>query len=275
LGTELVDVLKEHTLIPLTHSDIEITDQNQVRTVLLDFTPKLVINTAAYHDVGECEKNDLRAFQINAKGVKNIAIACKEVDSALLHISTDYIFDGRAKMPYVEIDLPNPLNVYGISKLMGEYYLKSILNAHFIVRTSGLYGMHKCRVKKGGSFIDQMLLQAKERNEIQVVKDQILTPTYTLDLANQIRELIKTQNYGTYHVTNAGQCSWYEFAKAIFEISRINVNLKGVSSTEFPSTVKRPPYSVLENRALYNLGIDIMNDWKSALTACLKAKKII
>lgn len=275
LGSELVRILKDEEIIPLTHSDIEITDESQVRKILRDFTPELVINTAAFHVVNDCEKNDLKAFQVNALGVKYLALVCKKFGSSLLHISTDYIFDGLKKTPYVETDLPNPLNVYGITKLAGEYYLRSILKEHLIVRTCGLYGTHKCRAKKGESFIDLMLRLFKERDEIRVVDDQILTPTYTLDLANQIKVLSNTRNYGTYHATNDGQCSWYDFACAIFELSGIKVNLRRVSSTEFPSPAKRPSYSVLENRNLRNLGIDKMRYWKDALAACLKEKGLI
>ena len=275
LGSELIGVLGEEEKIPLTHSDLEIKYEPQVRKVLRDFTPELVINTAAFHVVAECEKNDLEAFQVNALGVKYLALACKKYGSTLLHISTDYIFDGLKRTPYIETDVPNPLNVYGITKLAGEHYLRSILEEHFIVRTTGLYGIHTCRAKKGGSFVDLMLRLAKERDEIRVVDDQILTPTYTLDLANQIKALITTKNYGTYHATNGGQCSWYDFAKAIFDLLNMEINLRRTSSTEFPSPAKRPSYSVLENRALKHLGIDKMRDWKEALSACLREKRLL
>lgn len=272
LGSDLVKVFENEQIIPLTHQHIEITDITSIKRNFEIHTPDLVINTAAYHKVPDCEKNPEKAFQVNAIGAMNLANICKENNTCLVHISTDYVFNGRKKSPYIETDLPNPLNTYGISKVAGEYFIQYILDKYFIVRTSGLYGLNPCRAK-GRNFIDLMLKLAKERDEIKVVNDEVLTPTYTLDLANQIKELIKTDYYGLYHVTSNGQCSWYTFAKEIFAILKTNVKIIPVTSKEFPSSVKRPLYSVLENRALRKLGIDKMRFWKESLKDYLKERQ--
>lgn len=272
LGRDLLRTLKGNEIIPLTHNDVEVSDFNSVSSIIKKYNPQVVINTAAFHNVQECEKDDLKAFRINGLGPKFLAQNCLIYNCILVHISTDYVFDGKKNTPYLENDLPNPLNVYGISKLIGEYYIKSIMKKYFIVRTSGLYGVHKCRAK-GGNFIDTMLKLSKEQNEIRVVCDEILTPTYTLDLANQISELIKTDKYDLFHITNQASCSWYEFAKSIFEFLDIKVNLKKISHSELPSTVKRPAYSVLENGRLKSLGINKMRHWKEALESYLRERK--
>ena len=272
LGSDLVSVLKGGEIIPLTHSDVEISELKSVSNMFEKYKPQIVINTAAFHNVPECEKNELKAFMVNGLGAKYLAQNCVAHDCVLLHISTDYVFDGRKDSPYLEDDTPNPLNAYGISKLAGEHFIRSIMETYFIVRTCGLYGIHKCRAK-GGNFVDTMLKLSKEKEEIKVVGDEYLTPTYTLDLANQITELIKTDSYGLYHITNEGFCSWYEFAKAIFDILDMKVNLKEIGHKEFYSVVKRPPYSVLENGRLRSLGINKMRHWKDALQSYLLERK--
>lgn len=272
LGSDLVGALKDGEVIPLTHDDVEISDFDSVSKMFERYKPEVVVNTAAFHNVPECEKNDLKAFMVNGIGPKYLAQNCVTYNSVLLHISTDYVFDGKKNTPYSENDIPNPLSVYGITKLIGEYYIKATMERYFIVRTCGLYGIYRCRAK-GGNFIDTMLKLSKEQKEIKVVGDEILTPTYTLDLANQINELIKTDLYGLYHITNEGSCSWYEFAKAIFEFLNIKVELKEIKQSEFPSTVKRPRYSVLENGRLKSLGINKMRHWKDALQSYLTERK--
>ncbi len=264
--------LNDRVLIPLTHTDIEITDFKLMTDVLSEHKPDIVINTAAYHRVDDCETNLEKAFSVNALGARNLALHCKENKICLLHISTDYVFDGKRTSPYVESDLPNPLNAYGVSKLAGEHFVRSITDEHFIVRTSGLYGIHKCRAK-GGNFIDTMLRLSQEQDVIRVVDDEVLTPTYTLDVAYQIRELLETGTYGTYHITNQGECSWYEFASKIFEFMDIQVNLERITADEFRSPARRPSYSVLENKALKDIGIDRMRSWDEALNAYLQERK--
>ncbi len=197
LGSDLVNELKSnHQVTALTNRDIEVTDLVSVSKAFKRYKPTLVINTAAFHNVPACEKKDKKAFNVNALGVKFIAQNCVAYDSTLMHISTDYVFDGKKNKPYKEADVPNPLNVYGISKLMGEFYVKSILDKYYIVRTSGLYGVHKC-IGKGINFIEAVLKLSKKQKQLKVISDEILTPTYTLDLARQIRVMIgKTKKYG-------------------------------------------------------------------------------
>jgi len=271
LGSDIVKVLNSKEVISLTHKDIEVADEASVKNVITFYKPDIVINTAAYHNVGDCEKNDIKSFKVNALGAKNLAITCREKNIVLVHISTDYVFNGEKGEPYIESDPPSPLNVYGISKLAGEYYIRYIWPKHFIIRTSGLYGLAKCRAK-GGNFIDLMLKLAKEKDEIQVVDDEFLTPTYTLDLAEKVKDIIKTGYFGLYHITNNSFCSWYEFAQKIFEFSGLKVNLKKTTAKKFGTEVKRPQYSVLRNYALEKLGMDDMRDWERALKDFLSAR---
>lgn len=271
LGSDIAEVFSKDEVIGLTHTDIEVKDLESVSKNIIEYKPDIVINTAAFHNVPECEKNDLKAFEINAIGAKNLAIICKDNNLSLLHISTDYIFDGKTATPYTEDSLPNPLNVYGITKLAGEHYIRYILPSHFIVRTSGLYGTYKCRAK-GENFVDKMIRFAKEKKKIKMVTDEILTPTYTLDLANQIKDLIKAGISGTYHITNEGSCSWYEFTIEIFSITGFDLVPEKAFSDEIPSPVKRPKYSVLENKNLKSLKINNMRTWREALKSYLKQK---
>lgn len=272
LGNDIVRVLKDEEIVPLTIQDMDIADFESVNRTLGKISPALIINTAAFTNVKECEKNDREAYEVNGIGAKNLAIVCKRLHNTLFHISTDYVFDGEKGSPYIETDIPCPLNVYGLSKLAGEYYIRYILENYFIVRTSGLYGIHTC-IGKGGNFIDTMVRFSKEKDEIKVVDDEVLTPTYTLDLSQQIKALIKTNFYGIYHITNEGECSWYEFAKAIFTFLDFNVNLKRVNSKEFPSSVRRPRYSVLENRTLKKLKLNRMRPWQEALKDYIEERK--
>ena len=253
------------SVVGLIHGDIEITDRDSVASVLGEVKPDLVINTAAYHKVDDCEKNPDRSFQVNAIGALNLAVVTESMNIDLLHISTDYVFDGKKKAPYVETDLPNPLNVYAVTKVAGEHFIAAHSSRYYIVRSSGLYGHNKCRAK-GRNFIDTMLMLVKEKKEVRVVQDEELTPTYTYHLAQQIRELVQTRAYGLYHITNNGSCSWYEFAKAIFENAGIAVTVTPTTVKEFSSPIKRPHYSVLENAKLQSLGIDHMPMWRESLS---------
>lgn len=270
LGSDLVRILQNEDIIPLTERDVDITEGDRLKSILSSISPDLIVNTAATSNVLLCEREPEKAFKINAVGARNVAIAAKNVRSSLLYISTDYIFDGRKNSPYLEDDIPGPLNTYGISKLTGEYYVRYILKRYFIVRTSGLYGIHRC-ITKGTNFVDKMLTY-KKGAEVKVVTDEILTPTYALHLAQQIHELIKTDAYGIYHITNEGKCSWYEFAKDTFSFAGIDVNLIPITSDKLSSGVTRPKYSVLENRNLKAFGINNMPHWKDSLRSYLLEK---
>ncbi len=269
LGMDLQSAFSDAEVVPLTHADIEISEAESVSRVLSEIKPTLVINTAAYHKVDDCEKNPDRSFQVNALGALHLADAAESLGSDLVHISTDYVFDGAKREPYVESDPPHPLNMYAVTKVSGEHLVAAHAPRHYIVRSSGLYGHNKCRAK-GRNFIETMLALARDGKEIRVVDDEILTPTYTHHLARQIQEIVKTRAYGLYHATNNGSCSWYEFALEIFRNAGLNPAVKPVSSKEFVSPIRRPGYSVLDNFRLRSLGIDVMPGWKESLSHYFK-----
>ena len=275
LGTDLQKVIPSSEAIPLTLSDIDVTDKDSVARVIAKHRPDVVINTSAYHRVDDCEDNDQLAFSVNAFGVKNLCLACRQNDAALVHISTDYVFDGNKGKPYTEDDCPNPGTVYGISKLAGEFYARYMLKKYYVVRTCGLFGIAGCLGKGGGNFIETMLKLAKEKPVLRVVADQIVGPTYTLDLARKINELIRTQKYGLYHITNKGECSWYDFAKKIFELTGSGVKLEKATTSEFKAKATRPAYSVLAHKNLNNIGLDDMRTWDKALKAYLDEKALL
>lgn len=263
LGRDLVRVFSGNTAV----NDVDrcdITDLEAVRRVVSHESAAAVINCAAMTDVPGCESNDALAFKVNAIGAKHVAIACEEKDLPLVHISTDYVFDGNKRDPYVESDLPNPLNVYGLTKLAGEYYVANWCTKHMIVRSSGLYGIHECQGKKT-NFVEAMLRLAGQKDVVHVVDDEVLTPTYTLDLAQQIKILLDHGVHGIFHATNNGACSWYEFARAIFQMAGVGVRVERITSAAFGSPVRRPAYSVLQNQRLQNLRIDVMKPWTEAL----------
>ncbi len=272
LGHDLVKALAGEELVPLTHADVEICDAASVDALMTRHSPQIVVNLAAYHKVDECEGNPERSFAVNALGVRNLARACQEHGATLLHMSTDYVFDGRKGSPYAEDDPPCPINVYGISKLAGEYFVRYICPQYFIVRSSGLYGVAGSS-GKGGNFIELMLRLAREGKDIRVVNDQVLTPTYTVDLARKIVQLIHTQHYGLYHITSAGSCSWYEFASKIFELAGVAANLSPTTTASFGAPATRPAYSVLAHQALARIGLDDLRPWPEALAAYLAERQ--
>ncbi len=259
-----------HEVIPFNHDVLDITDFNTVRAKLEQTRPHVIVNTAAMHNVEACEATPLKALEVNGIGVRNLALLSNELDSVLFHISTDYVFDGKKKAPYIETDYPLPLNAYGTSKLCGENFVRVITKKHFVVRVSGLYGTNPCRAKSGTNFVQLMLRLAREREEVRVVDDEELTPTFTEDIAQQITELSKTGHYGLYHATAQGSCSWYKFAAKIFELSGVKVKLLVADPNEFAAKVARPKYSVLENRNLKDISLDIMPHWEEGLRKYLK-----
>jgi len=274
LGSDLVKVLQDEELIPLTHRDMDICEPVGLRATLRRYRPEVVINTAAYHKVDLCEENAEQAFAVNTLGVRNLALACRDEGCVLVHLSTDYVFDGRKGSAYVETDLPNPINVYGVSKLAGEYFVKYLLERYFIVRTSGLFGMAGSS-GKGGNFVELMLRLAREGRAIRVVDDQVLSPTYTVDLAQQIKALVETDHYGLYHATSHGACSWYQFAAKIFELAGLSPSLSPQSTAESGARATRPAHSELENAALKRLGLDRMRRWEEGLAAYMEARRAV
>ena len=264
LGVDLVKVMQDWDLVPLTHGDLDICDFVYTRKVLADTKPDIVINAAAFTRVDDCEDEVSKAFWVNAFAVRNLAKVCAELDCTFVHISTDYVFDGQKGAPYTENDPPNPLSVYGASKLAGEHFARNLCPKHFVVRTSGLYGLAGSRAK-GGNFLETMIRLAKEDKPIRVVNDQVLGPTYTRDLAEKLRELVQNEAYGLYHITNSGQCSWYEFAGKIFELLELRPDFGPTTTAAHGAKAQRPAYSVLSHDSWTRLGHNPMRTWEEAL----------
>jgi len=253
LGSDLCKVFPD--AVKLTHHDLDITDREQVIESILKIKPDVVINAAAYTNVDGCEDNKELAFQVNGYGPGYIAEACARVGATLVHFSTDYVFDG-SKKEYVESDIPNPINVYGHSKLLGEKKIIENMDDYRIVRISWLFGIH------GKNFVETMLKLSREMDTVKVVNDQFGKPTYTMDLASKVKEIIELEP-GIYHITNDGICSWYEFASSIID------NVIPCTSEEFPRKAKRPKYSVLVNTKT-----EPMRHWREALKTYLQERNI-
>jgi len=276
LGTDLCHVLREHgdvELIELTEDVIDICDHAKTREALSKREPNAVINTAAYHKVDELEDNALRAFEVNTVAVRHLALLCRELDCALMHMSTDYVFGGdrNRTMPYTEDDPPWPETVYGVSKLAGEYAVRHHCPKHFVVRGCGLYGVAGA-MGKGGNFVETMIRLAREGKPLRVVNDQRLTPTFTQDLAGKMIELLFTDCYGLYHISNSGDCTWHEFAAKIFELTGLNPPLAPQTTAESGAKATRPGYSVFAHRALERAELQPLRPWPEALRDYLRRK---
>lgn len=275
LGHDLLAALSSHHVLPTArgasvaganHTPIalDVCNTHEVRAALDAYAPDLVINCSASHRVDDIEKDATQALAVNALAVQQLALTCRAANAALLHVSTDYVFDGEKRTPYTEVDLPNPISAYGASKLAGELLVRAAWPRHYLVRTCGLYGIAGAS-GKGGNFVNTMLRLANEGKTIKVVNDQACTPTSTQDLAQQIAALIETNAFGTYHITSAGATTWHDFAAEIFRLAGIQADLRPITSAEFNAPARRPAYSVLENAGLQRLGIDHMRDWHTAL----------
>lgn len=267
LGSDVVHMFinQGDEVCSLTHADVELSSLESIRECLSSSSSEVVVNTAAMHHVENCEQDASKAFAVNAIGVRNLAVVTRDLGATLIHVSTDYVFDGNKGEPYVECDAPLPLNVYGNSKLAGEYFVRTLNSKHFVLRTSALYGKRPCRAKGGLNFVDLMLKLARERGRVRVVDCEFVSPTPTADLARQIVALTRCNAYGLYHATAEGGCSWYEFAREIFSVADIEVKLEIASPTEFPSKVPRPRYSVLENLELKNRALNLFQPWQAGL----------
>jgi len=249
------------------HEELDVTAVEKMHEKFLEIKPALVINCTAYTAVDDAEKNRDLAFNLNAEAVGKMAEYCKEIGAILIHFSTDYVFDGTKKSGYLENDETGSINIYGESKLAGEKLIEQNCDKYFIIRTSWLFGGH------GKNFVDTMVklgMAAVENNsELKVVNDQIGSPTYTHDLVNSmIENFIENENlpsFGIYHLTNSGTCSWYDFAKKIFEIKKMSVKVLPVTTDQFPRPAKRPSYSVL-----LNTKVTAMRSWEEALNAYLE-----
>ena len=261
LGTDLVLFMEElgWDVHSFGRETLDVTDAQLVSKTFDRIRPDVVFHTAAYTQVDQAEVEEDRAFLVNAQGTKHVAQAAEAVNAKLCYISTDYVFDGRAASPYREEDEPNPISVYGQSKLAGERYVQKISSRHFIVRTAWVYGRH------GRNFVSTMLQLAKTHQEVRVVNDQIGSPTFTEDLVRFLIQLVQTDQYGIYHATNSGSCSWYEFAKAIFEEAGIQIQVTPIRTEELPRKAQRPQYSVLDHGAIRRNGFEDLRHWRDAL----------
>jgi dTDP-4-dehydrorhamnose reductase len=273
LGTDLHRALHSHKIAPLTINDVDVTDHARARAVLMDLRPEVVINTTAFLRVDDCEAQPETAYALNAVSVLNLIRIANDLNAVFVHFSTDYVFDGEARQPYTEESQPLPLSVYANSKLAGELLVRAYAKKYFLVRTSGLYGKAGS-LGKGGNFIETMLAKAKRGEPIRVVNDQVLTPTYTVDLAAQMARLLSTKHYGLFHISSEGSCSWFEFARAIFDLAKIDADLSPITSDLYKTPAVRPRYSVLENARLKALGLNQMRHWRDALAAYLKEKSL-
>jgi len=267
LGTDVVKafVANGDEVRALTHAEIELSDKESVSSRLNELRPNLIVNTAAMHHVDKCEQEPDRAFAVNGLGARNLALTAKQIGATLMHVSTDYVFDGEKATPYLETDAPRPLNVYGNSKLCGEYFIRSTIREHFVLRTSAVYGKSPCRAKGGLNFIELILKLARERGEVRVIDDEIVSPTSTRDIAAQMVTLSRSNGYGLYHATAEGSCSWHAFAREIFDRTSTRVNLLVAGPNEFPIKVPRPKYSVLENSGLKRIGLNRFRTWQEGL----------
>ena len=271
LGSDLMRVFRSDPVVGLTHADLDIADGDAVAARIRELRPAAVVNTAAYHHTGQCEQDPRRSYDVNTIGPLHLARACQEAECVLVQVSTDYVFDGSKKAPYLESDPVAPLNVYGLSKAAGEAAVGNYCKRHYVVRSCGLYGVDPCRAK-GENFVTKMLRLAREQGEVTVVTDEIVTPTFTFGLARQIRRLCLTQTvpHGIVHASDHGHCSWYEFAEEIFRQAGVSVVLKPARVADFPSPIRRPHYSVLENGVLAAAGQDLMSEWRVSLESYLR-----
>ncbi len=249
----------------LVHADLEVSNIDSVAQGLRAVKPDVVVNTTAMHHVERCEQDPDSAFRVNTLGPRNLALVTRDMGALVIHVSTDYVFDGKKCEPYVEGDAPLPLNVYGNTKLAGEHFVRSLNPRHFVLRTSALYGKDPCRGKGGLNFVELMLKLARERGKVRVVDSEIVSPTPTAELASQIVALSRCDAHGLYHATSEGSCSWYQFAREIFEITNTEVQLDVAGADEFPAKVPRPTYSVLENQALKTERLNQFKNWREGV----------
>jgi dTDP-4-dehydrorhamnose reductase len=261
LGKEFERYLIENTNVELhsfSHKELDIFDSQKLVNKFQEISPDVVINCAAYTKVDQAEKEQTLAYQVNAIGAKNVSFASFKVNAKVIYFSTDYVFDGLKSAPYNEFDKPNPISVYGKSKLLGETYTKEHNPNHLILRISWLYGIN------GSNFVKTIIRLAKEKGELRVVNDQVGTPTYTLDVVRQTWKLIQEDSIGLYNAANIGQATWFEFAKRIIEKLKLNAKVVPIKTEEFPTLAKRPKFSVLDNYLFELENKNIMRKWEEA-----------
>jgi dTDP-4-dehydrorhamnose reductase len=260
LGSDLMETVnRTWQVLGVDIEECDITDQKETLNTLLRMKPSWVINAAAYTQVDQCETNSEQAFKVNAEAVSNLALACKEINTKLLHVSTDYVFDGKTKNPYREEDPVNPLSVYGNSKCQGEAAVQDLLDDFIIVRTGGLYG------KRGVNFVNTIVKMAQERDELRVVNDQWMSPTCTIDLSMAIGTLVQLSARGIFHIVNSGFCTWYEFACKIVAITDSPCRVVPISSDELDRPAPRPAFAVLNCSKYSEVTGMKLKPWEDAL----------
>ena len=260
LGQELVEVLPErgHETISFTRAGLDVADAGAAEAAVERHAPELVINAAAYTNVDGCEDQTDLAYAVNAVGPRNLAQSCEKLGCELLHVSTNYVFDGEDERPYEPFDPPRPISAYGRTKLAGEEAVKHLSNRWYVVRTAGVYG-------RGHNFVRTMLRVGGERDVLKVKNDEFVSPTYARDLAEAIVRVVEDGRYGLYHLTNAGSCSWYEFTQEIFRLAGIETELVPIPSSEYPLPAARP-----SNGVLSSLGSPELRHWREALEEYLQ-----
>lgn len=270
LGYDVVRELQSrgHEAIGVDIEEMDITDETAVSRVMEETAPEAVIHCSAFTAVDRAEEERELCYKVNVEGTENIAKMCQKLGCKMLYLSTDYIFSGEGQRPWEPEDTPSPLNAYGQSKYQGEVALRQYVDKYFIVRISWVFGIN------GNNFIKTMLRLGKENGAVKVVDDQIGSPTYTFDLAKLLVDMIETEQYGAYHVTNEGICSWYEFAKEIFQEANMKeVTVIPVSSEEFPVKAKRPKNSRMSKEKLVQNGFSLLPSWQDAVKRYIKELK--
>ncbi len=273
LGRDLCSRLPGE-VVALTRERADLTRPEALAATLAELRPDVVVNCAAYNFVDRAEGEPDAAFAVNAWGVRALAAACRPLDCTLVHFSTDYVFglDAGRRRPYAETDAPGPVGVYGLSKLAGEYLVRALCPRSYVIRTCGLYGVWGSG-GKGGNFVETMLRVAGQGKPLRVVADQHCTPSFTVDVAAAAVALLATGRPGLYHLTNAGSCTWHEFAGAVFELAGVKADLTAITSAEFGAVARRPPYSVLGMAAFEALGLAPPRPWREALAAYLQERQ--
>jgi dTDP-4-dehydrorhamnose reductase len=272
LGTDLRKTLTRHQVIPVDREEIDVCDAAQVDAMTDALRPEVLLNCSAFNRVDEAEDAPEAAFAVNTFAVRNLALAARRIEAKLVHFSSDYVFDGPRRTPYVESDLPCPKSIYGISKLSGEAMVEAICPTHFVIRTCGLYGYTGSR-DKGTNFVEAMIRLGRQGAPVRVVNDQFCTPTSTMDLAGAVSSLLESEAYGLYHLTSAGECNWHEFALAIFEAAGLRPEVHPVSSDQFRAKARRPSYSVLDNHCFRAAGFRDMRHWREAVGEYVQGRK--
>jgi dTDP-4-dehydrorhamnose reductase len=268
LGSDLVRTFDQPgELVALSTRDVDILDAARTRSILEALQPTCVINTAAYNLVDRAEDDGRSAFALNAVAVGTLAAVCQAAGARLVHFSTDYVFDGAKRTPYLETDSPQPVSVYGESKLAGERLALERCERSVIFRVCGLFGLAGSLGKGKGNFVETMLRLSREGRPLRVVSDQVLCPSYTLDLARKVWKVLPKVAHPIYHLTNAGQVSWYEFARRALELAGLTADLTPVTAAEYGARARRPAYSVLAHAHLAALGEDDLRPWDAALPA--------